>query len=254
MVEKRKTSHKEEAVEPKKVIAISGASSGIGKAAAIHFAKQGYRVAICARRKDLLDEIARSVKNAEIFPQQADMTKWDDVQNFIQKTHREFEKIDVLFNNLGAGVRFTDFEDLSLEEIREGIEVNLTSVLYGCKAVIPIMKSQGRGHIINTTSILGKRARAGLSVYTAGKHGVDGFSRSLFNEVKKYGIKVSVLGPAMVNTRWGEKAGIKTPSLKGKMLEPEDVAHILQMLVQTPDHYTVWSIDLMALSQTIDPL
>ncbi len=241
-------------MEPKKVVAISGASSGIGKAAAIHLAQQGYGVAICARRKELLDEIACSVKNAVIFPQQADMTKWDDVQNFIRKTHQEFKKIDVLFNNLGAGIRFTEFEDLTLEEIREGIEVNLTSVLYGCKAVIPIMKSQGRGHIINTTSILGKRARAGLSVYTAGKHGVDGFSRSLFNEVKKYGIKVSVIGPAMVNTRWAEKAGIKTQFTKGKMLEPEDVAHMLQMLIETPDHYTVWSIDLMALTQTIDPL
>ncbi len=241
-------------MEPKKIVAISGASSGIGKAAAVHLAELGYGVAICARRKELLEEIAGLVKDAGIFPYQADMTEWEEVQSFIRHTHQKFGRIDVLFNNLGAGIRFTEFEDLTLEEIHEGIAVNLTSVLYGCKAVIPIMKSQGSGHIINTTSILGKRARAGLSVYTAGKHGVDGFSRSLFNEVKKYGIKVSVLGPAMVNTRWAEKAGIKAPFSKGKMLEPEDVAHMLQVLIETAEHYTVWSIDIMALSQTIDPL
>ena len=241
-------------MEYKKIVAISGASSGIGKAAAVHLAERGYGVAICARRKELLDEIAGLVKGACIFPYQADMTEWEKAQSFIRHTQQKFGRIDVLFNNLGAGIRFTEFEDLTLEEIHEGIAVNLTSVLYGCKAVISIMKSQGSGHIINTTSILGKRARAGLSVYTAGKHGVDGFSRSLFNEVKKYGIKVSVLGPAMVNTRWAEKAGIKAPFTKGKMLEPEDVAHMLQVLIETAEHYTVWSIDIMALSQTIDPL
>jgi 3alpha(or 20beta)-hydroxysteroid dehydrogenase len=94
-------------------------------------------------------------------------------------------RVDVLINNVGAGVRYTDFENLSVAEIMAGIVINLHTVLFGCKAVLPVMKRQLSGHIINTTSILGKRARAGLSVYTAGKHGVDGFSRSLFNEVIK---------------------------------------------------------------------
>lgn len=109
------------------------------------------------------------------------------------------------------------------------------------------------GHIINTTSILGKRARAGLAVYTAGKYGVDGFSRALFNEVKKYGVKVTILGPAMINTKWAEKAGIKLPFSKGRMLEEQDIAQVILQIIQTSAHFTLWNVDLITLDQTIDP-
>jgi len=116
------------------------------------------------------------------------------------------------------------------------------------------MKKQGGGHIINISSILGKRARGGLAVYTAGKHGIEGFSRALWNEVKEYGIKVSIVSPAMINTDWAKKAGIEKPFANGKMIEPEDIAHIIELLITLPEHYNIWNIDLMPLSQTIDPL
>jgi len=240
----------------KKVVAIAGASSGAGKACALYLASKGALVSICARRKNLIKEIADTIKNEgnKALGIKADMTKWEDAEHFINETVKKFGRIDVLFNNVGAGIKFTDFENLSIKEIDEGVAVNLTSVLYGCKAVLPIMKKQKSGHIINTTSILGKRARAGFAVYTAGKHGVDGFSRSLFTEVKKYGIKVSVVGPAMINTDWAKKAGVKKSFADGKMIEPEDIAKVVEFLIDTPDHYNVWSLDLMALSQTIDPL
>lgn len=239
-----------------RVVAIAGASSGTGKAMASHLAKKGYRVSICARREKLVNEIVNSINESKgkAIAVKADMTRWEDAENFINRTVGEFGRVDVLVNNVGAGIRFTDFENLTLEEIDDGIAVNLTSVLYGCKAVIPMMKRQKGGHIINVTSLLGKRARAGFSVYTAGKHGVDGFSRALFNEVKKYGIKVSILGPAMINTQWAEKAGIEVPFSQGRMLEPEDIAGMVELLIETPDHFTVWAIDLMALDQTINPL
>jgi len=242
--------------ETKKVVAIAGASSGMGKATALLLAHNGYKVSIAARRENLLQEIADKIskEGGSAYPCRADLTIWEDASRFIRETYEHFKRIDVLINNVGSGIHYTAFENLSIEEINRGIAVNLTSVLYGCKAVIPYMKRQKSGHIINTTSILGKRARSGLAVYTAGKHGVDGFSRALFNEVKKYGIKVSIIGPAMVNTKWAEKAGITNLFAKGKIIEPEDVAHVIRILIETPLHYTVWSIDLMALSQTIDPL
>jgi len=182
------------------------------------------------------------------------MTDWEQAKSFVERTIDKFGRIDVMINNVGAGIKYADFDDLSIEEIDEGIKVNLMSVLYGCRAVIPYMKKQKGGYIINTSSILGKRSRSRLAVYTAGKHGVEGFSRSLYNEVKKYGIKVSILGPAMINTEWAAKTGIKLPFSKGRMLEPEDIATIIEFLISTPEYYTVWSIDLMALDQTIDPL
>lgn len=242
-------------MEESKVVAIAGASSGIGEACARLFARKGYRVSICARREQLLHEIVGSIREegGKAIAVRADMSRWDDARRFILTTKDNFGRIDVLFNNAGAGIRYTDFENLTVDEIEEGINVNLKTVLFGCLAVIPVMREQGKGHIINTTSILGKRARAGLSVYTAAKHAVDGFSRSLMNEVKKHGIKVSILGPAMVNTEWARKAGIQAPFAK-TMLEPEDVAKAVEFLVETPEYYSVWSIDLMALGQTIDPL
>jgi NADP-dependent 3-hydroxy acid dehydrogenase YdfG len=239
-----------------RVVAIAGASSGIGRETALFLAKNGYRVAICARRKDLLNEIAEIIhgEGGEVLAIKADMTLWEEAQNFIQSTQLEFGRIDVLFNNAGAGIRFSDFDDLTIKEINDGIAINLTTVLYGCKAVLPYMKKQKEGHIINTTSILGKRARAGLAVYTAAKHGVHGFSRALFNEVKKYGVRVTILGPAMINTEWAEKTGIKLPFSKGKMLEKQDIAQVILQVIRTPAHFTLWNIDLMALDQTIDPL
>jgi NADP-dependent 3-hydroxy acid dehydrogenase YdfG len=238
-----------------RVVAIAGASSGVGRAAAVRLARGGYAVSLCARREDLLKEIASHIEKegGRAAAIKADMTVWDEAERFIGRTVEVFGRVDVLFNNVGAGVRFTDFENMSVQEIDEAILVNLNSVLYGCRAVLPVMKKQKGGHIVNTTSILGKRARAGLAAYSAGKHGVDGFSRALFNEVKKYNIKVSILGPALIKTDWARKAGITTSFAKGG-LEPEDVAQALQYLIETPAHYAVWSMDLMALGQVIDPL
>jgi len=239
-----------------KVVLVAGASSGAGRATAFYLAKKGYRVSICARRKNLIDEIVREIssRGGMAYSEAVDMTSWNEVERFFDNTVKQFGRLDVVINNVGAGIRYTKFENLTINEIDDGVRINLTSVLYGCKAAIPVMKKQGEGHIINVSSILGKRSRTGLTVYTAGKHAVEGFSRALWNEVKEYGIKVSILAPAMINTEWAQKAGLKTPFASGKMLEPEDIAHIVELLISLPEHYNIWNVDLMALSQTIDPL
>ncbi|RKX99664.1 MAG: oxidoreductase [Spirochaetes bacterium] len=246
----------DEMFSEKKVVAVAGASSGIGRAIVLRLADRGYPVSFCARRFELIEEMESIIrrKGGEALGMRADMTDWEQAKSFVERTIDKFGRIDVMINNVGAGIKYADFDDLTIEEIDEGIKVNLMSVLYGCRAVIPYMKKQKGGYIINTSSILGKRSRSRLAIYTAGKHGVEGFSRSLYNEVKKYGIKVSILGPAMINTEWAAKTGIKLPFSKGRMLEPEDIATIVEFLISTPEHYTVWSIDLMALDQTIDPL
>ncbi len=239
----------------KKVIAIAGASSGTGKAMALYFASRGYCIAFCARRLELLREIEEQIKGGggNALAIGADMGKWDDARSFIDKTVETFGRIDVLVNNVGAGIKFADFEDYSVEDIDYGIAVNLHSVIYACRAVIPVMKEQGEGHIINVSSILGKRARGGFAVYSAAKHGVEGFSRALLNEVRKYGIKVSILAPAAINTPWAEKAGV-TLDKNVKFLEPEDLARAVELLVETPSHVDIWNIDIIATDQVIDPL
>jgi NADP-dependent 3-hydroxy acid dehydrogenase YdfG len=238
-----------------KVAAITGASEGVGRAVAVHLASEGYSVAVCARRKPLIDEVADVIREngGRGFAVKADVTVWGDVDNFIQSTIAEFGRIDVLINNAGSGIRYSDFEKLTVEEIEDGVAVNLTSVLYCCRAVLPIMKKQKSGYIINISSILGKRSRSGFAVYTAGKHGVEGFSRALFNEVKEYGIKVSILSPAMINTDWAKKAGLENLPGPAKVIEPEDIARVVTQMLVLPDHVSVWNVDLMALSQTLNP-
>lgn len=239
----------------KKVVAIAGASSGTGRAMAEILAEQGYPVALAARREDLLKEIAVSITAAggRALPVQADMGVWEQAQAFIERTASEYGRVDVLINNAGWGIRSTEFDDLSIGEVEEGLAVNLTSVLYGCKAVLPAMKRQKGGHIINVSSILGKRSRSGLAVYTACKHGVEGFSRSLMNEVSKYGIKVSIFAPAAIRTPWAEKAGIAL-STDIRFLEAEDVARVVQLLIETAEHVNVWNLDVISRDQTIDPI
>ena len=239
-----------------KVVLIAGASWGAGREAALYLAKKGYKISVCARRKNLIDKLIGEIKEQGeiVFGDAVDMTNWDEVDKYFKSTVEKLGRIDVVINSVGAGIRYTKFENLSINEIDNGVKINLTSVLYGCKAAIPIMKKQGSGHIINISSILGKRARAGLAVYTAGKHAVEGFSRALWNEVKEYGIKVSIVSPAMINTDWAKKAGIEKSFATGKMIEPEDIAHIIELLITLPEHYNIWNLDLMPLSQTIDPL
>ena len=241
---------------PNRVVLIAGASSGTGRTTALYLAGKGYRLSVCARRKNLIDELVNEIKDkgGSAYGESVDMTNWNAVENFFNSTINQYGRIDVVINNVGAGIRYTKFENLSIEEVDNGVKINLNSVLYGCKAAIPIMKKQGGGHIINISSILGKRARAGLSVYTAGKHAIEGFSRALWNEVKEYGIKVSIVSPAMINTDWAKKAGIEKSFASGKMIEPEDIAHTIELLITLPEHYNIWNMDLMPLSQTIDPL
>jgi len=241
-------------MNPGKVVAVAGASSGAGRAMALLLAARGYPVAVCARRQGPLEELAGEIraKGGQALAVPADMGKWDEAESFVERVVREYGRIDVLVNNAGWGIRSAPFDELSLEEIRQGVDVNLYTVLYGCRAAIPHMKKQHSGHLINVSSLLGKRARSNLAVYTACKHAVEGFSRSLVNDLNAHGIKVSVLAPAAIRTEWQAKAGISLDP-KTRLLEPEDLALMVQYLIETPGHFSIWNMDLVALEQSFNP-
>jgi NADP-dependent 3-hydroxy acid dehydrogenase YdfG len=241
-------------MKPDKVVAIAGASSGAGRAMALHLAALGYPVAMCARRQGPLEELEAEIRThgGRALAVRADMAVWEEAEGFVERVVREYGRIDVLVNNAGWGVRSAPFDSLSLEEILQGVGVNLYTVLYGCRAAIPHMKKQHSGHLINVSSLLGKRARPNLAVYTACKHAVEGFSRALVNDVNAHGIKVSVLAPAAIRTEWSAKAGIQQDS-KIQLLQPEDLALMVQYLIETPSHLTVWNLDLVAIEQSFAP-
>jgi NADP-dependent 3-hydroxy acid dehydrogenase YdfG len=237
------------------VVAIAGASSGAGRAMALHLAARGYPVAACARRQAPLEELAAEIrgKGGRALAVRADMAVWEEAEGFVERVVGEYGRIDVLVNNAGWGVRFAPFDSLSVEEILQGVGANLYTVLYGCRAAIPHMKRQRSGHLINVSSILGKRGRMNLAVYTACKHAVEGFSRALVNEVNAHGIKVSLLAPGAIRTEWAAKAGFAVDP-KTQILRPEDLALVVQYLIETPKHFSIWNLDLMALEQVFNPL
>jgi len=239
----------------RKIVAIAGASSGTGKAMAEMFAARGYPVALAARRGKLLEEIADSITRSggKALPVPTDLGKWEETRDFIQHTVQEFGGIDVLVNNAGWGIRSADFDELSSDEIDQGLSANLLSVLFGCRAALPYMKKQQSGQIINVSSILGKRSRSGLALYTGCKHAVEGFSRSLMNEVSSLGIRVSIFAPAAIHTPWAEKAGITLPE-EIHFLDPQDIAKAILYIIETPEHVNVWNMDLISREQRIDPL
>ena len=183
----------------------------------------------------------------------ADMSVWEEAEQFMRRTVKEFGQIDVLINNAGAGIRYGPFASLSVAEIDEGVAVNLITVLYGCRAALPYMIERRRGHIINTSSLPGKRARSGLAVYSAGKHAVEGFSKALLGEVKQYGIKVSVLAPAAVDSEWARKSGLDD-SERRHWLKPKDIAVLVERLIDTPEGLNVWNVDCLSMEEDIESL
>jgi 3-oxoacyl-[acyl-carrier protein] reductase len=236
-----------------KVIAIAGASSGTGAALAEHLARHGYPVSLCARREIPLHEIRDTITAAggRALALKADMSVWEEAERFVRRTVREYGRIDVLINNAGAGIRYGPFASLSVAEIDEGVAVNLLTVLYGCRAVLPHMIQRRRGHIINTSSIRGKRPVSGLAVYSAARHAVEGFSQALLAEVRQYGIKVSVLAPAAIDSEWARKAGLDDAERR-RWLRPEDIAVLVERIIDTPDALNVWNLDCLSMDQATD--
>ena len=180
----------------KKVIIITGASSGIGAAVASRLAKDGNLLAMAARRIDNLQEVAADVKRmggeALIIP--TDVAIQEDIERMVIAVIERWGRIDVLFNNAGIGFH-KGFIDMVPKEISRGVQVNLTAVMQCARAVLPFMLERKQGHIINTSSIAGLVATPGGSVYPGTKFGVVGFSDALRRELLKSGVSVSAFCP-----------------------------------------------------------
>lgn len=185
-----------------RVVIITGASSGIGKAVAKTFAGQGAKVVLVARREDALKalkEELESVYNTQALVIKADLTNEAELQPIINKTLDEFGQIDVLVNNAGDG-SYGRFDQLTFEEIEHQVTLNLTNTIKLTQLVLPTMKQQQRGHIVNIGSIA-SYAHAPMQVnYSATKAGLLGFSEALRREVKSQGIDVSIICPGFTNT------------------------------------------------------
>ncbi|MBD2202725.1 SDR family NAD(P)-dependent oxidoreductase [Calothrix sp. FACHB-1219] len=230
-----------------KVAIITGASSGIGEATAIALANEGATVVLAARRGDRLNALAEKIATTggKALPIITDVTDEAQVQNLVHKTKTEFGRIDILVNNAGiAAVGAIDGGNTA--DWKDMINLNLLGLLYVTHAVLPILKAQGAGHIVNISSVAGRTARAGVGVYNATKWGVNGFSEALRQEVYQDNIRVTIIEPGLVNTEINDR--ISDPIAKQNIeerrrsltpLESEDIAAAIAYAVTQPPRVNV---------------
>ncbi len=184
----------------KKTILITGASRGFGKIWAKAFLKRGDNVIATARNLSDLNDLTQEF-GANVLPVQLDVTNRTQTIDAIKQAHDHFGKIDVLINNAGFGL-FGAIEEASEEEARKQMEVNFFGLLWVTQAVLPYMRKQKSGHIIQVSSALGLFTFPTLGIYNASKFAVEGLTETLAGEVKEFGINVSLIEPNGYETDW----------------------------------------------------
>ncbi|MHB8777106.1 MAG: SDR family NAD(P)-dependent oxidoreductase [Anaerolineales bacterium] len=237
-----------------KVIVVTGASSGIGEAAAREFGREGAKVVLAARRLDKLQSLAQEINGmntgAETLIVQADLSRFEEIQSLAAQAFERFGRIDVLVNNAGFG-RLDWLENLDpVKDIQAQIDVNVMGVIQTTRQVLPIMIKQRSGSIINMCSMAGLVGTPTYTIYAASKHAVHGFSEALRREVKPWGIDVSLIYPGGVATEFTQHAGIKrktnaaTPRFM--LLTAEQVGKAVVKLVRRPRRMWIipwlWSV------------
>ena len=188
-----------------KVIVITGASSGLGAAAARHLCAQGASVVLGARRADRLQALADELESrgGKALGVPTDVTDYGQVKRLVDAAVETYGRIDVMINNAGL-MPLSPLERLKIDEWDRMIDVNVRGVLYGIAAALTYMKEQRAGHIINVSSVAGHKIRHGGAVYSATKHAVRVISEGLRQEVKPYNIRTTVVSPGATRTELGD--------------------------------------------------
>lgn len=183
-----------------KIILITGASRGFGKLWAEAFLKRGDKVAATARNTEALNDLVTTYGDA-ILPIKLDVNNRDESFAAVAKAKEHFGTLDVVINNAGYGL-FGTIEETTEAEARNQIETNVFGLLWITQAALPIFREQGHGHIIQVSSVLGIVTLPLLGIYNASKWAVEGLSESLAQEVKQFGINVSLIEPNGYSTDW----------------------------------------------------
>jgi NAD(P)-dependent dehydrogenase (short-subunit alcohol dehydrogenase family) len=209
-----------------KVALITGAASGIGRAAAVLFAREGARVAIA----DVQDEVGQATSNAitgggrEALFIHADVSRSADVRAMVEATVAHFGRLDILFNNAGVG-KHIPFDQLTEDEWDRIVDINLRGVFLGCRYGVPALQRAGGGAILNTASQSGLQGQTNNQAYCAAKAGVINFTRSLAKDLARHNIRVNAICPG----------GTDTPLLRGYVPPGEAADYVARMVApRTP--------------------
>ena len=218
-----------------KIIVITGASSGLGRETALHLSRLGAHVVLVARSEGRLKDVQSEIKEITGKPPlvvRCDVSSEGDVANMASIVKEKQCHVDVLINNAGIG-KYRVSEEISNQEMRDHFETNFYGAYYCIKALLPLIKSQGAGYILNVGSLFSKIAFADVSVYAATKFALAGFTEGLRKELKPDGIGVGLLMPGSINTHFQDKKvmGCRKPP-KLLTLEPSEVARAIEKMIR----------------------
>jgi NADP-dependent 3-hydroxy acid dehydrogenase YdfG len=238
-----------------KVVAITGASSGIGEAIALTLAKRGARIVLGARRKDLLDDVTTKIHNegGQATWTVVDVKKRQDVTGLVKLACDRYGKLDVLINNAGIA-QLSRIDELDVEGWEEMIDVNLKGVLYGFAAAIPVFRRQGYGHIINIISTAGIKIAPLQGVYAGTKNAVRTITEA-FRQESDGKIRITGISPGFVKTDLASH--IKNPAMKeaivGNMeqlaISPDAIANAVCYVLQQPPDVEVGDLVIRPAAQ-----
>ncbi len=232
-----------------KIVLITGASSGYGKATAKAFADKGYTVIIAARNQQRLDMAKAETGAASAIVM--DVTKPEDWQRAKAFIAENYGRLDILVNNAGGGVAIKDVDALSIAEIDSTIKLNLNSVIYGCREFADIMKEQKSGTMINISSVCARQCWPTWSVYAAAKAGVLNFSKGMYLEMQPYNVRVTCVIPSSASTAFQRSCGIGETT---DQLLPEDIAQTVLYVAELPQRAVVEDVTVWGIDKQVNPL
>ena len=240
----------------KKTILITGATSGIGKATAQIFARNHYKIIICGRRKERLEELEKELSEyTEVHSLVFDVRDKSAVFESISSLPEYFSEIDILINNAGNAHGLDPIQNGDVDDWEAMIDINVKGLLYVSKAVIPQMTERKSGHIINIGSTAAKEVYPNGNVYCGSKHAVDAITQGMRIDLNPFGIKVGGIHPGLVATEFSEvrfKGDVERASNVYKGFEPlqaEDIADIIHFVVSRPYHVNIADLVVMCTAQ-----
>jgi 3-hydroxy acid dehydrogenase/malonic semialdehyde reductase len=247
-------------VSSKSLVVITGASAGIGAATARRFAKEGFRLALTARRIDRLEQLRKELK-AEISLHELDVRSSDDVEHVFQRIEQKEGPVEILVNNAGCGFGLEPAYQGKIEEWDQCIDTNIKGLLYCTRTVLQTMVKLNKGHIINLGSVAARYPYPGGNVYGGTKAFVRQFSFNLKADLLGTKVRVSCIEPGLVGgtefsvVRFrGDEARAAKVYEHTKPLSPEDIAEVIYFSCSVPPHVNINTIEVMPVCQASGPL
>ncbi|MFZ1808191.1 MAG: SDR family NAD(P)-dependent oxidoreductase [Cyclobacteriaceae bacterium] len=240
----------------KRIALITGATSGIGEATAWLLAEHDFKLILCGRRKDRLENLKKDLQDkTEVAVLSFDVRDKKEVATAIQSLGENWKQIDILINNAGNAHGLSPIQSGSLKDWDAMIDINVKGLLYVSHEVLPVMVEKNRGHIINIGSIAGKEAYPNGNVYCASKFAVDAITKGMRIDLNAHGIKVTAIHPGLVETEFslvrfkGDEERASSVYKGYEPLRPEDIADMILFALTRPSHVVMADLVILPVAQ-----